>query len=295
MNFTRAAAAALICCALLATSAFAQEDEQVAADAMDFAMHDAEYTMYHEIGHLLVNELDLPVLGKEEDAADALAVILMLNDTADLAESANALVDSADGWYYNAVKANRATVEDLMYYDSHSLDIQRAYAMVCMMVGAQPEAFKETADGFSMDAEGQEQCSYTYADADRAWSKLLEPFLAVEGGPAGAPITVVYEDAAPGFEQYKDELESRAILDNAAALVSAKFVLPRPITFLGTQCDTANAWYSNSDAEITYCYALTADMHDLYVNDIIGSGSDEATGDEEASETDDSEEATQYW
>ncbi|MET3896497.1 hypothetical protein ABIB57_000421 [Devosia sp. UYZn731] len=289
MKFTRAAAAALICCGLLGTSAFAQDDEQVAADAMDFAMHDAEYTMYHEIGHLLVNELDLPVLGKEEDAADALAVILMLNDTADLDESANALIDSADGWYFNAVKADRATVEDLSYYDSHSLDIQRAYAMVCMMVGAKPEDYKETADAYDMDADGQAECSYTYSDAERAWNKLLEPFLATEGH-TGEAITVVYEDAAPGFEQYKDELQSRAILDNAAALVSAKFVLPRPITFLGTQCDTANAWYSNSDAQITYCYTLTGDMHDLYVNDIIGSG-DEGTSEEDTGESDGAEES----
>jgi hypothetical protein len=294
MNFTRAAAAALICCALLTTGAFAQDEAQVESEAMDFAMHDAEYTMYHEIGHLLINELGLPVLGKEEDAADALAVILMLNDTADLDESANALIDSANGWYFNAVKANQATVDELSYYDSHSLDIQRAYAMVCMMVGAQPEAYKETAEAYDMDADGQEQCSYTYADAERGWKTLLEPYLATEDH-TGEAITVVYEDAAPGFEQYAEELRSRAVLDNAAALVAAKFVLPRPITFLGTQCDSANAWYSSGDAEITYCYALTGDMHDLYVNDIVGSGSDEGTSDESTSETDTGEEATKYW
>jgi hypothetical protein len=282
MTFTRAATAALLCCAMLAGPAFAQDDaDQVESDAMDFALHDAEYTMYHEIGHLLVNELGLPVLGKEEDAADALAVILMLNNTPDLDESANALVDSADGWYYNAVKANRATVEDLMYYDSHSLDIQRAYAMVCMMVGAQPEEFKETADDYNMDADGQGQCAYTYQDAENGWNKVLEPYFAVDGGPVGEPITVVYEDVQPGSEQYQAELQSRAILDDAAALISEKFVLPRPITFLATQCDVANAWYSQSDAQVTYCYTLTADMHDLYVNDIIGSGDEEATTDEE--------------
>ena len=294
MNLTRAAAAALICCAVLSTPAFAQDDEQVASDAMDFAMHDAEYTMYHEIGHLLVNELGLPVLGKEEDAADALAVILMLNNTADLEESAIALIDSANGWYFNAVKANRATVEELSYYDSHSLDIQRAYAMVCMMVGAQPEAYKETAEAYDMDADGQAQCSYTYSGAERAWNTLLQPYLATEG-QTGAAITVVYEDAAPGFEHYAEELQSRAVLDNAAALVAAKFVLPRPVTFLATQCDSPNAWYSSGDGQITYCYALAANMHDLYVNDIIGSGSEEDTGEEDASVADDSEEATQYW
>ena len=68
--------------ALLATlslPALAQElTEEQAAEAMEFAMHDAVFTLYHETGHLLVHELDLPVLGKEEDAADALAVILIL-------------------------------------------------------------------------------------------------------------------------------------------------------------------------------------------------------------------------
>ena len=44
-------------------------------EAMAFAMHDAAFTMYHEVGHLLVGELGLPVLGKEEDAVDSWATI----------------------------------------------------------------------------------------------------------------------------------------------------------------------------------------------------------------------------
>jgi hypothetical protein len=34
--------------------------------------------LHHEIGHLLINELDLPVLGWEEDAADSLATLMLL-------------------------------------------------------------------------------------------------------------------------------------------------------------------------------------------------------------------------
>src|SRR5690349_14654698 len=90
-------------------------DEDYAA-AVDFAMHDAAFTMYHEIGHMLVGELGLPVLGKEEDAADALAVILLLNDDTD-DDSYNALVDAADGWYFNAVNSTGSGVEDFSYYD----------------------------------------------------------------------------------------------------------------------------------------------------------------------------------
>ncbi|MEO7221025.1 MAG: DUF4344 domain-containing metallopeptidase, partial [Devosia sp.] len=89
--------------AALASPALTQEptDEERAL-AMEFAMHDAIFTLYHEAGHLLVGELGLPVLGKEEDAADALAVILILKYTDDEIERFNTLIDAADGWYFNA-------------------------------------------------------------------------------------------------------------------------------------------------------------------------------------------------
>ena len=63
---------------LVAEAEAKQKAYQVMADAMTFALHDAAFTMYHEVGHLLVGELGLPVLGKEEDAVDAWATIWLL-------------------------------------------------------------------------------------------------------------------------------------------------------------------------------------------------------------------------
>lgn len=45
----RKTAAVSLCLALLAAPAMAQDENQVLADSMDFAMHDALYTMYHEV------------------------------------------------------------------------------------------------------------------------------------------------------------------------------------------------------------------------------------------------------
>lgn len=252
--------------ALLGQPVQAQDlDKKQIAAAMDFAMHDAVFTMYHEIGHMLVGELGLPVLGKEEDAADALATIMLLLDDTD-EDSYNALIDSADGWYFNAVKSTGEGVDELSYYSDHSLDIQRAYAMVCMMVGKDPEAFAETADAYELDAERRESCSYTFEQAASAWATLLEPHQVSEA--PGAEITVIYEDAGD-YAVFADELKSRQVLERAAALITESYVLPGPVTFTATLCGEANAYYSPSESTVTYCYELADSMFGLYVNDIL--------------------------
>ena len=279
MTMLRAALAATVCLVVLSGGAKAQElDEPVLAEAMDFAMHDALFTMYHEIGHMLVGELGLPVLGKEEDAVDALATIWLLTDDEDM-DSWNALIDAADGWYFNAVKSTGSGVEEFSYSSDHSLDIQRAYNMVCLMVGAMPEEFTETADTYEIGSDRQESCAYTYGQAEQSWSTLLEPFKVQD--EQGAPIEVIYEDAGE-YEMFAEELKSRALLEYAANLVMNRYALPNPVTFRAMQCGEANAYYSPSESEVIYCYELAEDLFNLYAIDIVGSyAGDEEAGDYE--------------
>lgn len=275
MMIVRAALASLACTLALSGVAFGQSEAQM-AEAWDFSMHDAAFTMYHEIGHLLVGELELPVLGKEEDAADALAVVLLLNDQDDEIEAFNTLIDSADGWYFNAVNSTGSGVDDFSYYDEHSLDIQRAYAMVCMMVGKDPEGFSQAADVYELDQDRRDGCVGTYEQAYSAWTALLEPHQVTD--EPGAEISVVYDDYGD-YGEVAHELQSREVMEKAAALVSSRYLLPRPITFRATLCGQANAYYSPGDGEITYCYELAADMLDLYLTHVTES---DDQGDEEA-------------
>ena len=50
------------------------EDQQLIAT--EFALNNGLFVLQHEIGHLFVAEFELPVLGKEEDAADSLAALV---------------------------------------------------------------------------------------------------------------------------------------------------------------------------------------------------------------------------
>ncbi|WP_160297793.1 DUF4344 domain-containing metallopeptidase [Devosia chinhatensis] len=270
MTLKLAAAAAFLCLGLGAAPAHAQDDAdaEILGEAMTFAMHDAAFTMYHEIGHMLVGELGLPVLGKEEDAVDALATIWLLEfDEAE--DSYDALINAADGWYFNAVNSTGSGVDEFSYYSDHSLDIQRAYAMVCMMVGKDPEAFGETADIYEIDAEQQEACGYTYEQAFTSWMKLLDPYL-IEGDDV-SQVEVVYEDAGE-YEDFAEALKTSGIMDYAADTVAASFNLPGKVTFRATQCGEANAFYSPSDSEVIYCYELAEQMFYMYLYDIVGWG-----------------------
>ena len=262
MTLLRSLVLALL--ALVPSSALAQDDlsEEDQAIAMDFAMHDAVFTLYHEAGHLLVGELGLPVLGKEEDAADALAVIMIIKYVEDLDERFNTLIDVADGWYMNAQDSTGEGLEDLSYYDEHSLDIQRAYAMVCMMVGADPDEFGEVADIYEMDADRQEACGPVYEQSEAAWLSLLEPHMATA---AGEEIPVTYEDSGD-FGDIEAALKDRQILESLAGLLSSTFALPGPVTLKAAQCGEANAFYDPDAHEITYCYEMGAEMYDLYAS-----------------------------
>ena len=67
---------------LLVAPAWAATPEP-SPDELRFITANAEFTLLHEMGHLLISELQLPVLGREEDAADQLGFmglfLLVLN------------------------------------------------------------------------------------------------------------------------------------------------------------------------------------------------------------------------
>jgi hypothetical protein len=256
--------------ALFAMPALAADDSKLTDDqkaqVMDFAMHDAIFTLYHESGHLLVHELGLPVLGKEEDAADSLAVVQIFKNTQDQDELFNTMNDVADGWYYSSLNM---TDEDIDTYDDHSLDIQRANTMVCMMVGANPDEFGETADAYEMDADQQDACAETYQQAVDSWDKELAPHLAKA---PGSDIPVTYEKAGK-YQQFADELKSRKILESLAEELRSNYALPGPVTLTAKQCDEANAFYDPETHSITYCYELAADMYQKGVDNLFSEDS----------------------
>ena len=251
------------------------------AEAMDVAMHDAMFTLYHESGHLLIDELKLPVLGKEEDAADALAVVQILESVADKSELARTLNDVADDWYYSSLRATKA---DMTAYDDHSLDIQRANAIVCMMVGADPDRFAQKATDYGLDENDQSDCADDYDKTLASWTTVLAPHLASKPGPA---IKVTYERADGGhLRRFAEALKSRHILEGVAERLRTTYALPSGLSIVAKQCDDPNSYYLEDEHQILYCYELAEDIYQLAVDNRFAEGTTAAddTTDQPSSE-----------
>lgn len=270
--------------ALWAMPALSQDvSENDMAAAMAFAVNNSTLILYHEMGHLFVGELGLPVLGKNEDAADSLAAVLLLDENADWSDAV--LRDSAEGWYLSPFNGDNVP-GDWAFMDEHSLDKQRAFFFVCMMVGNNQEYYGELATEYGMDADRQEKCKYIYQQAHDSWTQLLDPHALSDENPASGEIEVVYDD--PGeFAEYAEALMADSFLEYAAGVVTENYAIPRNLTFRAMQCGVSNAYYNPGDAQITFCYEYTKHLADLYLSAFAtgSGGGGEYTGDESTDET----------
>lgn len=152
----------------------AAEAEQAAVDATVFIFH-------HELGHALVDLLELPITGKEEDAVDDLATLVLLHDWEDGDISA---LNAAEAFYRigeleeaAGEKNGESAIEALPFYDEHSLGKQRYYQIACIVYGSDPEAHKDLV-GEDLPEERARRCSAEYQQKANSWGTLLADFYA---------------------------------------------------------------------------------------------------------------------
>ena len=229
-------------------------------DLIEFVAGNMLFAINHELGHALVSEMGLPVLGKEEDAVDAYAVLNMLaigNSVSD-----RVLTEAINGWFLDA-KRNGVQGTRAPFYDAHSLDRQRAYDIVCLMVGADPNKFAEVANKVQLPQERQYTCLGDYSNASWSWTTVLRPHLR----PAQHPKQTIDVKYGSGQGQY--DLIARAfrpigMLELVAELAADRYVWRRPITIEIQTCGAPNADWDLANHRILLCYEMVQDFADLY-------------------------------
>jgi hypothetical protein len=241
-------------------------------DAIGFVTGNIFFAIVHEMGHVLISEFQLPVLGREEDAADAHAVLVLLRSGSTL--SNRVLIDVAKGWFVSDQR-RRDHGEKLAFYDEHGLDRQRAYQIVCLMVGSDPAKFAELAAETKLPEERQGTCQGDYNNAAWSWDKLLKPYLRGPDQPI-TRIDVVYDDVEDGLEPFDQGIRSMRILETVAELAAERYLWPHRLILEMLPCGQPDAHWNSPSRTLMVCYEMAQDFLQLYRYQIRSAG--RATG-----------------
>lgn len=130
----------------------------------------------HEAGHAMVDVMELPVTGREEDAVDQLAAWLLIES-----DDVDSVLGAAASYY------TEDEADDSDFADEHSLNRQRYFNLVCWAYGSDPENSQELIDSWELPEARAEGCEAEYAQLDRSWSRLLREHLRPESAGGDEP------------------------------------------------------------------------------------------------------------
>lgn len=139
----------------------------------------------HEASHALFDMLHVPILGREEDAADQLAAYYVLQLPNDVKRK---LVLGTAWAYASELKVRGArdlhrrrleVARHITFADEHGTPAQRLYNLLCIAYGSDKELFAEAVDKGFLPRERAEICEDEYRQVDFAYRTLVAPHVDV--------------------------------------------------------------------------------------------------------------------
>ncbi len=147
-------------------------------DRLDATVLATGFSMLHEISHALIDQYQLAILGAEEDAADAMATVLLMSNPA-LEVIAQR---GADG-----LRALDVDPAHPIYWDEHSVGEQRFYDINCLIYGSDPAAHEWLVTGGVLPPQRAQRCEREWEQKSRGVQTLLEPHRRAALTTLGAP------------------------------------------------------------------------------------------------------------
>lgn len=256
----------LLCLSLvLGTAAWASDEPPPAAlrsDSGRFVAANAEFTLLHEMGHLLIAELDLPVLGREEDAADQLGFIslfLSYGRQRD-ADFYAKLLDIADYWRLEWQRP-KPDYEEVYAWASHGLDAQRFYNLACLIYGSDPDQLEWVPKVTGLPVERALYCDQEYTQVREALAWVERQHGRPPHEPLRHRIQVIYEPPSLRVEDGQrllEQIRRSGEVEAIAARASQAYRLPRSLTLRLANCGAPDAWYNRNSGELVLCYERLA-------------------------------------
>jgi hypothetical protein len=128
------------------------------------------FVLLHETSHAIFDLLKVPILGREEDAADQVAAFTLLNMGEDIARR---VLRGAAWMYLHDSKGRMPDNSD--FADVHGLDAQRFYNVLCMAHGSNPASFKGMVEKGYLPKDRAETCVDEFHQVAYAVKRLINP------------------------------------------------------------------------------------------------------------------------
>src|SRR5688572_5699766 len=157
--------------------ALEQEQAQGAGYAEAYLRANIRFIVLHETGHALIDMLEIPITGREEDAVDQLATTLMLR-FAGKDESTSQVTQNlsmAANWFL--VRSTGQYNLDA-YADEHALGEQRYFNLQCLLYGSDPARYIGIVTAGDLTQARAKTCPAEARRVSRAWVRLLLPHIA---------------------------------------------------------------------------------------------------------------------
>jgi hypothetical protein len=130
--------------------------------------------LLHEFGHALFDMLELPVFGREEDAADQVAAYILLQFGE--SEARRLIAGTAYAYHMDETKTDPCrSMED--YANEHGTPAQRFYNVLCIAYGADTKLFADIVSEGYLPKTRAEYCEEEYEQVQDAFDELVLPHI----------------------------------------------------------------------------------------------------------------------
>ena len=274
-------------------STFANEEYELTQNDIDeiyeFATNASMGIIFHEIGHLIVDEFNVPIFNNEEDVADSFMAWSLIQipdeyasyeDYEYYAEEPHKVIKGISDYYYYLTLLGKDTSQiygNESEYAIHSTDNKRFFNIACFMKGSNPEVFDTYITKRGLDYILEDQCDYNYAQMSDAWWNVFKgsaqgeeyEFWEVYVENYVQKIFLDFQDTNVNIHQYFAEYAKPNILYFLQNVI-AQVKLREDYILSFEYCDgDINAYYISSQNKILFCYELVEEFMNVKTEIIL--------------------------
>lgn len=263
--------------ALQATAMGFEKQATTAAGELDpqrvaFTASNTLFALMHEMGHAAITEFELPILGGQERAADALATVVFIQARKTLPES--------EFPFYKALAAGIVSQKlvwetglemeqlETFFWTAHNLSIQRYHDSLCLLYGSDPGGLWFLPEMTGMPDFRSWDCDEEFELALHSTQQLME--LARRTHPElvanDHDFPISYTEVTDPVTSQLLENINREFLPSMLEAVQTRIAIPKNVTIEFRSCEYPNAFWSPDDRLMTMCYELIRKFYDLSEN-----------------------------